>query len=157
MYNNYIVHHDNRDDIFYNKPLSNITTTLGFPKILDSFVGFDRMFDRLTNFDSGTNYPPFNIRKADEDSFVIELAVAGFDRSDLTVSEEDGTITVIGEKSEDGEEYVYKGIAARKFTRKFALAEYIYVDNVYYSNGMLFINVLRKLPEEKKPKTFKIK
>lgn len=155
MYNNYIVRHDNRDDVFYNKPLT--TTTLNFPRILDSFVGFDRMFDRLTNFDSGTNYPPFNIRKIDEDSFVIELAVAGFDKSDLTVSEEDGTITVTGEKSEDNEEYVYKGIASRKFTRKFALAEYIYVDNVYYSNGMLFINVVRKLPEEKKPKTFRIK
>ena len=155
MNNNYIVHYDKGSDIFYNKPMT--TTTLNFPRILDSFVGFDRMFDRLMYFDSGTSYPPFNIRKIDEDSFVIELAVAGFDKADLTVSEEDGTITVTGEKSEDGEEYVYKGIASRKFTRKFALAEYIYVDNVYYANGMLFINVLRKLPEEKKPKTFKIK
>ena len=154
MYHNYIVN-PNKDIYFDNKALT--TTTLNFPKILDSFVGFDRMFDRLTNFDSGTNYPPFNIRKVNDDSFIIELAVAGFDKSDLTVSEEDGTISVSGEKPEDGEEYVYKGIAARKFTRKFALAEYIYVDSVYYANGMLFIDVVRRLPEEKKPKTFKIK
>lgn len=122
------------------------------------FIGFDKMFARLSetpNQQSG--FPPYNVRKVDEDTFVIELAVAGYNKDSLSITEHDGTLEIKGERPEDQEEYVHKGIAGRKFTRSFALSEYMYVDSADLNNGMLYVVVKREIPEEKKPKQIKIK
>ena len=122
------------------------------------FIGFDKMVNRIsstTNQQAG--FPPYNVRKIDEDTFVVELAVAGYNRESLEITEHDGNLTVKGERPEDVEEYLHKGIAGRKFTRSFALAEYMYVNSADLVDGMLYIVVKRDVPEEKKPKTIKIK
>jgi molecular chaperone IbpA len=122
------------------------------------FIGFDKMFDRLsgtTHQQSG--FPPYNVRKIDEDTFVVELAVAGYNRESLDITEHNGTLSIKGERPEDVEEYLHKGIAGRKFTRTFALGEYMYVGSAELLNGMLYVTVKRDIPEEKKPKTIKIK
>ena len=95
----------------------------------------------------------------DEDSFCIEVAVAGFSKDDLDVAVKEQTLTVTGEiKTETtGEKVIHKGIAARKFTREFALAEFIEVTGAEVKDGMLRISLERIVPEEKKPKTIKIK
>jgi len=95
----------------------------------------------------------------DEDSFCIEVAVAGFSKGDLDVAVKEQTLTVTGEiKTEaTGEKVIHKGIAARKFTREFALAEFIEVTGAEVKDGMLRISLERIVPEEKKPKTIKIK
>jgi molecular chaperone IbpA len=137
------------------------TTTNGLgPTWLNDpfFIGFDKMFNRI----SGTShqqsgFPPYNVRKVDEDTFVVELAVAGYNRPSLTVTENDGLLEIKGERPEDAEEYLHKGIAGRKFTRTFALGEYMYVDSADLNDGMLYVVVKREVPEEKKPKTIKIK
>lgn len=135
------------------------TTGLGPAWLNDPFyIGFDKMFDRLTNTThQQSGFPPYNVRKEDEDTFIVELAVAGYNKQSLEVKENDGMLEIKGERPEDQEEYLHKGIAGRKFTRTFALGEYMYVDSADLNDGMLYVVVKRELPEEKKPKTIKIK
>lgn len=122
------------------------------------FIGFDKMFNRLTNTaNQQSGFPPYNVRKVDEDTFVVELAVAGYNKESLDITEHDGVLTIKGERPEDVEEYIHKGIAGRKFTRTFTLAEYMYVDSADLNDGMLYVVVKRDIPEEKKPKTISIK
>lgn len=122
------------------------------------FIGFDKFFDRLSNTtNQQSGFPPYNVRKIDEDTYVVELAVAGFNKHSIDITEHNGVLTIKGERPEDVEEYVHKGIAGRKFTRTFTMAEYMYVDSADLNDGMLYVVVKRDVPEEKKPKTIKIK
>lgn len=127
------------------------------------FIGFNRDFDKLSRIHThatGTNYPPYNvITTEDEDIFFIELAVAGFAKEDLDVSVKEQVLTVKGEiKDSDNEPtYAHRGIAARKFSREFALGEFIEVTGAVAENGMLKISLERIVPEDKKPKSIKIK
>ena len=126
------------------------------------FIGFDRALDTWSHaqtVSSATNYPPYNVIKVDEDNFVVELAVAGFSKTDIDVSTADGKLTVKGElNTEDNDsKFIHRGIAARKFTREWALGEYMEVKAAELKDGMLKIDIVRILPEEKKPKTIKVK
>ena len=126
------------------------------------FIGFNREVERLNNIHReavSQSFPPYNIVKVDEDTYRVSLAVAGFDRKDVEVSVDNGTLIVKGEVKVDDEsgEILHKGIATRKFTRTFALGEYMEVTGAEMVNGMLHIDVDRIVPEEKKPKTIKIK
>ena len=127
------------------------------------FIGFNRELDRLSRVHShasNSTYPPCNVIKTDdEDKFLIEVAVAGFAKEDLEISVKDSTLTVKGEikNPADDTKFVHKGIATRKFTREFALGEYIEVVGAKVEKGMLTIDLERIVPEEEKPKTIKIK
>jgi molecular chaperone IbpA len=127
------------------------------------FIGFNRDFDKLSRIHThatGTNYPPYNvITTEDEGTFFIELAVAGFAKEDLDVSVKEQVLTVKGEikDSENEPTYAHRGIAARKFSREFALGEFIEVTGAVAENGMLKISLERIVPEDKKPKSIKIK
>jgi molecular chaperone IbpA len=126
------------------------------------FIGFDRALDTWSHaqtVSSATNYPPYNVIKVDEDNFVVELAVAGFAKTDIDVSTADGKLTVKGELNiEDNDsKFIHRGIASRKFTREWALGEYMEVKAAELKDGMLKIDIIRILPEEKKPKNIKIK
>lgn len=125
------------------------------------FIGFNSMFDRLNsvhNTATHQSYPPYNIVKVEEDVFRIDLALAGFDKKDVEVSIDNGTLVIKGEVStEETGEAVHKGIAARKFTRTFALGEYMEVTGAELKNGLLSVTVEKIVPEDKKPKTIKIK
>jgi molecular chaperone IbpA len=125
------------------------------------FIGFNREMERLANVQLAsrqTNYPPYDLIKVDDDTFKLSLAVAGFAKADIDVSVDNGTLIIKGETAENTEaEVVHKGIAARKFTRTFALGEYMEVLGAEMKDGMLNINIERIVPEEKKPKAIKIK
>lgn len=125
------------------------------------FIGFNRQVARMNEVHQHSinqSYPPFDIIKVDDDNFCINVAVAGFSKDDLSVSVEDQTLTVKG-NIEAGKEdqFIHKGIATRKFTRTFSLAEYIEVKSAEVENGMLCIMLEREIPEAKKPKQIKIK
>ena len=125
------------------------------------FIGFNRELDRMANVHQAATrqtYPPYDVLKLDEDTFQVSIAVAGFTKNDLDLSVDNDTLIVKGEITEvtDGE-YLHKGIAARKFTRTFALGEYMEVTGASIEDGMLNIRVDRIIPEEKKPKSIKIK
>jgi molecular chaperone IbpA len=125
------------------------------------FIGFNRELERMATVHQAAtrqSYPPYDVLKLDEDTYQVSIAVAGFTKDDIDVSVDNGTLIVKGEITEvtDGE-YLHKGIAARKFTRTFALGEYMEVTTAKIEDGMLHINVDRIVPEEKKPKVIKIK
>jgi len=125
------------------------------------FIGFNHTLNRLNSVHTAAvnqSYPPYNIAKVDEDSYRVSLAVAGFDKKDIEVSVDNQTLIVKGEvTAEESGEVLHKGIAARKFTRTFALGEYMEVVGAEFKNGMLHIDVDRIIPEDKKPKAIKIK
>ena len=110
------------------------------------------------NAASRQSYPPYDVLKLDEDTYQVSLAVAGFTKEDINLSVDNGTLVISGEITEITDaEVLHKGIAARKFTRSFALGEYMEVSSASLKDGMLNINIIRLVPEDKKPKTIKIK
>ena len=124
------------------------------------FIGFNRELGRLNTAHktNTTSYPPYDLIKLDEDTYKISLAIAGFSKEDIDVTVDNGTLIIKGEITEVSDaEVVHKGIAGRKFTRSFALGEYMEVTGADMKDGMLHINVERIVPEEKKPKSIKIK
>ena len=124
------------------------------------FVGFDDQFKRMqTMHDDLTknipNYPPYNIRKNDENHYTIEMAVAGFGESEIDITIDGGKLIVKGNvntETDTSNDYLFKGIAARAFTRAFAIDDHIEVKDAELFNGMLKIALERLVPEEKKPK-----
>ncbi len=124
-----------------------------------ALVGFDRIFnDRF--FETRTNnYPPYNIVKYSENQYGIEVAVAGFDKSEITVEVDQDQLTVKGEKvkAESEIEYLHRGLAARDFEQTFTLAEYMEVRGAEVKDGMLKIDIERIVPEALKPRSIEIK
>ena len=123
------------------------------------FIGFNRELSRLNNAHkiNSQSYPPYDLIKLDEDTYRLSVAVAGFTKDDIDVSVDNGTLIIKGEITEETDaEVVHKGIASRKFTRSFALGEYMEVTGAEMKDGMLHINVDRIIPEEKKPKSITI-
>ena len=126
--------------------------------VKDPFMTFGQDIDRMFNAPlQKTNYPPYNVRKVDDEHFVMEFAVAGFKKEDIDISVEKSILTVKGELAEDNEvEYLYKGIAGRKFVRSFSLPEFFEVERAGMSDGILYVDLYRDVPEEKKPKNITI-
>ena len=125
-------------------------------------VGFDRVFDQLNTYAANnatsTGFPPYNIRKGGEYTFVIDMALAGFSKKDIEIEVEDGLLTVRSVKENDeNDSNIYRGISYRKFNRKFTLADDIVVNDASLENGMLEITLERIVPDAKKPRKITIK
>jgi molecular chaperone IbpA len=125
------------------------------------FIGIDREMRRFRNASelaAKQSYPPYNLIKIDDDNYLLTLAVAGFTKKEVEVTINNGTLTITGAITEDDDqEYLHKGIALRKFTRTFALGEYMEVISAEMDNGLLYVSVRREIPEEKKPKQITVK
>ena len=133
-----------------------------FNQLTPYAVGFDRVFDNLArymdNTVTSTGFPPYNIRKDGDYGYVIEMALAGFSKKDIEVEVADGTLSVRSVKENiDDDADLYRGIAYRKFNRKFTLADDVVVNDVSLQNGMLNIDLERVVPEEKKPRLITVK
>lgn len=123
------------------------------------FIGFDRVLDRMQAQTPGqsNNYPPYNIIKLNDEEFVIEIALAGFNEDEIEIEVKDGVLTVQGSKEEAVKtEYLHKGISARQFKRTFTLSDTIVVGGADYVNGILYIELENVIPEEKKPRKIAI-
>ena len=136
------------------------STPLDIPSIHRFAVGFDRMFDELHRTAgslNSTNYPPYNIIKKDETTYIIEVAVSGFEENELDVELKDGELIIKGDKSDaDSSNYLHHGIAARNFLRTFALAENVEVKGASVKNGILSVTLEHVIPESMKPKKIAI-
>ncbi len=133
-----------------------MVTTFTTEFLKDPF--FNMGFRPLATTTSNTTYPPYNVIKVNDDHLVMEFAVAGFKKDEISVTTEKNVLTIKSTKDDAEEkEYLHKGIAARKFTRLFTLPEYFEVDGASVDNGILYIDLVRNVPEDKKPKTIKIK
>ncbi|MFY8114699.1 MAG: Hsp20 family protein [Rhabdaerophilum sp.] len=128
-----------------------------------STVGFDRLFslmDQVAGFEqTAPSYPPYNIEKTGENAYRISLAVAGFTEADLSIESEPNSLIIRGEKAggsaRDGA-YLFQGIASRQFERRFQLADYVSVNSARLENGLLHVDLVREVPEARKPRVIPI-
>lgn len=130
------------------------------------FVGFDDQYNKMAKIHddltkSIPNYPPYNIKKTGDNTYVIELAVAGFAKQDIEIELADGKMLIKGnvhsDDADSAENFLFKGIANRAFTRTFALDDQIEVKDAEMFNGMLKVFLERIIPEHKKPKKIEVK
>ena len=134
--------------------------TFDLAPLYRSTVGFDRLFSMLDGFEAAPGYPPYNIERTGENAYRISIAVAGFAENELTIESKENTLTIRGEKQEKSEEnngeVLYQGIAARAFERRFQLADYVQVTGAKLENGLLHVDLVREIPEAKKPRKIAI-
>jgi len=126
-------------------------------------VGFDRLFNTLDSVnrleDSALSYPPYNIEKVSEDAYRIVMAVAGFSEEDLDITAKENSLVISGRKDKPESEevtFLHRGIANRAFERRFDLADHIRVTGAKLENGLLSVELVREIPEAKKPRTIAI-
>jgi molecular chaperone IbpA len=114
----------------------------------------------LDAFDSAPGYPPYNIERTGENAYRISVAVAGFSEKDISIEAKENTLTIKGEKQTKEEdksgEVLYQGIAGRAFERVFQLADYVQVKGAALEHGLLHVDLVRELPEAKKPRRIAI-
>ena len=142
--------------------MQNNLTTFDRNKFIPYSIGFDNLFDRLFDMDleSSSTYPPYNISKVDDNNYIIEMALAGFNRDDIEIELADSELTVRSKKRENSTKdvnLIHQGISHRSFNRKFTLSEEILVKNAEMKDGMLIIKLQKFIPENKKPKLINIK
>jgi len=127
-----------------------------------STVGFDRLFSLLdqASADAAPGYPPYNIERTGENAYRVSVAVAGFAENELNIELKENTLTIKGEKQAKQEqksgEILYQGIAARAFERVFQLADFVQVKGATLENGLLHVDLVREIPEAKKPRQIPI-
>jgi molecular chaperone IbpA len=133
-----------------------------FAPLLRSSIGFENL-NRLVDFATrgeGDAYPPYNIEKVGEDTYRISMATAGFSRDELEITAQDNVLIVTGRALEsaenDGREFLHRGIGKRAFERRFQLADTIKVTGASYNDGLLDIQLVREVPEHKKPRNIQI-
>lgn len=134
--------------------------TIDFSPLYRSVVGFDRLAQLLetASVDQATGYPPYNIKRTDENAYRIEIAVAGFRADELNIEVKENLLTVQGRKAANDAErrFLHRGLAERDFERRFQLADYVIVADARLADGLLSIALRRELPEALKPRRIEI-
>jgi len=132
--------------------------TIGFDDVFDHF---ERMFDGDVFTAPMTNYPPYNIVRTGDNTYDIEVALAGFGKKDINVEYAENTLTIKSVKNADESEekngVIHKGISKRQFTKSFTIADDVEVNGAELKDGLLRVSLERIIPESKKPKTIDIK
>ena len=127
-------------------------------KFLTKSIGFEDIFSRffeLEDFNGG--HPFYNIKRIKDDKYVLEMALAGYTKSDVKVEVTDGVLSISGTISKDAEDYVYKGISKRAFAKQLQLSEYVECKGAKLEDGMLKVDLEYNPPEDKKPKQITVK
>jgi molecular chaperone IbpA len=134
--------------------------TFDLAPLYRSTVGFDRLFSMLDGVEAAPGYPPYNNERTGENTYRISVAVAGFGEDELAIEAKENTLTIKGEKQVKDEQtspnVLYQGIAARAFERAFQLADYVQVKGASLENGLLHVDLVREIPEAKKPRQIAI-
>jgi molecular chaperone IbpA len=135
--------------------MTKIGNTL-FPRA--SFIGFDHLFNELEHatIHAHDHYPPHNIVKVKDDEYLIEVAVAGFRKGEVTVEQKERSVMIAGEHKSNGREVIHRGISTKKFKRTFRLSEYVQVNGATLKDGILAIVLKLEIPEEKRPRQINI-
>jgi molecular chaperone IbpA len=131
-----------------------------FSPLTRSTIGFERLFDLINNTqrsEPGDQYPPYDIVHMGPDAFRISLALAGFTPDEIAITAQQNLLSVAGRKVESAEgDYLYRGIASRDFQRQFSLADHVEVESAAFDNGLLHIDLVRRIPEAMKPRRISI-
>jgi len=143
--------------------MTNTLTLRSFdiPSINKFGIGFESVIDELlrATAQQQTNYPPYNVIKNDEDHFTIEIAVAGFKQGEVDVTVEKNILTISGSQKDptpENIEYLHRGISSRDFVRNWTLAEHVEIVGAIMRDGILVLDLERKVPEDQKPKSIAI-
>ena len=135
-------------------------TNFDFSPLFRSTIGFDRLANLLDEglLTEAGGYPPYNIEVTDENAYRITMAVAGFSEAEISIVHHENELLVSGERKErdDKTQYLYRGIAARAFERRFQVADYVKVTGARLENGLLQIDLVRELPEALRPRKIEI-
>ena len=134
-------------------------TSIDLTPLYRSAIGFDRMASLLNSVsaDANSGYPPYNVERVEDNRYRIIMAVAGFSESELDITSEQNTLLISGKQAvEDNRQYLYQGIAARNFERRFQLAEHVRVCSARLENGLLHVELEREVPEAMKPRKISI-
>ncbi len=134
--------------------------TYDLSPLFRSTIGFDRL-GRLLETSLATEavaYPPYNIEKLGDDAYRLTMAVAGFGEDDIDITLQDNALTVRGKAKDEPEtaQYLHRGIAGRAFERHFQLAEHVEVQGAHLKNGLLHVELARRVPESAKPRKIEI-
>ena len=135
-----------------------MTDLINLNNFLNNAIGFENFFHRfhrLPNINAG--FPHYNIKKAGEDKYTLEMAVAGYKKSDINVNVTDGVLSIEGKSSDKEEDFVHKGIAKRAFQRQLQLSEYVECTAAKLEDGMLKVELNYNPPEDKRPKKITVK
>jgi molecular chaperone IbpA len=137
-------------------------TNFDFSPLFRTMVGFDRinraLEDALHVEDSAVSYPPYNIERTGEDTYLVTMAVAGFSKDELAIESRDNQLVISGRKEPNGEDrvFLHRGIAGRNFERRFQLADYVRVTDAHLTDGLLHVELKRELPEAMRPRKIDI-
>ena len=135
-------------------------TSIDFSPFYRFGIGFDRLFDRLESAERSNGsgpWPSYDIARTSDDEYRISVAVPGFRREDLEITQQPNTLVITGRSQrEDKTDYLYRGIDNRSFTRRFDLADYVEVSGAALIDGILTVDLKRELPEAMKPRRISI-
>ena len=127
-------------------------------KFLTKSIGFEDIFNRffeMEDFNGG--HPFYNIKRIKDDKYVLEMALAGYTKSDVKVEVADGVLSIEGSINKEAEDYIYRGISKRAFSKKLQLSEYVECKGAKFEDGMLKVDLEYNPPEDKKPKQITVK
>ncbi|KGJ96164.1 Hsp20 family protein [Colwellia psychrerythraea] len=140
-----------------------------FSPLYRSFIGFDHLaglIDKASRADKQSSYPPYNIELLAEDQYRITMAVAGFSEEDIDIESKDNSLIIVGIKqaattskldsSKGQRQFIHQGIAERNFERKFQLGEHVKIIGAFMKDGLLHVDLERKIPEALKARKIAI-
>jgi len=135
-----------------------MTDLINLNNFLNNAIGFESFFERFNRLpEINSGFPHYNIKKAGEDKYVLEMALAGYKKGDIDVTVNDGVLTVKGKSSEEKEDFVHRGIARRAFMKQLQLSEYVECKGAKLEDGILKVELNYDPPEDKKPKQITVK
>ena len=135
-----------------------MTDLINLNNFLNNAIGFESFFERFNRLPTiNAGFPHYNIKKAGEDNYILEMAVAGYKKSDINVNVTDGVLSIEGNSSDKEEDFVHRGIAKRAFQRQLQLSEYVECKGAKLEDGMLKVELNYNPPDNKKPKKITVK
>ncbi len=135
-----------------------MTDLININKFLNRTIGFEDVFTRffqMQEYDSA--YPFYDIKKVDDENYSLEMALAGWKKSDIKVTVEDGVLSIVGKVEKNNDNYIHKGVAQRAFIKRLQLSEYVECTGAKLEDGMLKVELVYDPPEDKKPKKITVK
>jgi len=135
-----------------------MTDLINLNNFLNNAIGFESFFERFSRLpEINSGFPHYNIKKAGEDKYILEMALAGYKKSEVKVEVTDGVLSLRGETRDEKEDYVHKGIARREFAKQLQLSDYVECKGAKLEDGMLKVDLEYNPPEDKKPKQITVK
>ena len=135
-----------------------MTDLININKFLNRTIGFEDVFTRFFQMEEyNSAYPFYNIKKVHDEKYSLEMALAGWKKSDIKVTVENGVLSIVGKVEKNTDKYIHKGVAQRAFMKRLQLSEYVECTGAKLEDGMLKVELVYDPPEDKKTKEIKIK